>query len=69
MYQAYECLICKTVFIIPIEDVERMQEKGKYIACNFGHKKVKKLGKYNNILECMQQYSYARENGRMKQKR
>lgn len=68
MYMTFECLICKTIFIIPMEDVDRMKNKGKYIACNFGHRNIREIGKYDNIRECMQQRSYSRIEGRLKQK-
>ena len=55
MYVAYKCLVCKTEFIIPSEHVIRMELAGKYIACNFGHKNIKKIDKYADLKECMQQ--------------
>lgn len=55
MYIAYKCKVCNTFFIIPTEDVERMELARKYIACNFGHKNIKKIKKYDDLLECMQQ--------------
>lgn len=57
MYVAYKCTNkdCGVTFIIPSNDVERMELAGKYIACNFGHKFPKKIGKYDDLLECMRQ--------------
>ena len=55
MYLCYKCNVCKIVFIIPVEDVQRMEKEGKYIACNFGHKNIKKVGKYEDLKECREQ--------------
>lgn len=67
MYMAYQCRQCGTVFIIPTEYIERMEKQKRYIACNFGHRNIEKLDKYDNLKECMQERSYKRENRRIKQ--
>ena len=60
IYISYECLICKTVFIIPIEFVEMMEAKGKYVACNFGHRNIRRLDRYGNIKAAMCQDRYGK---------
>lgn len=67
MYIAYRCLKCGTVFIIPTEYVERMEKQKRYIACNFGHKEIEELDKYDSIKECMDNSVYVREGRRMRQ--
>lgn len=67
MYIAYRCLVCKMTFIIPTEDVERIEKSGRYIACNAGHKRIKELGKYDDLKQCMDNHVYKRERGSIKQ--
>lgn len=68
MYTCYKCNICKIIFIIPTEDVERMEKEGKYIACNFGHKNIVLLNKYDDLRQCMEeQHIYKRDKGSIKQ--
>lgn len=67
MYIAYKCKICGIVFIIPTEDIEKMEKQKRYIACNFGHKQIERLGKYDSLKECMDSHVYVREGGRVRQ--
>lgn len=67
MYMAYKCLKCGTVFMIPTEDIRRMEILGRYIACPFGHKSIKKLDKYDDLKECMDNHVYVRDKRRMRQ--
>ena len=67
MYISYECNKCKTVFIMPTYDIERMERGGRYMTCPFGHRHIELLDKYDNLLECMNHRAYKRINGRIKQ--
>ena len=68
MYITYECLDCKCIFIIPTACKERMEAKGKYIACNFGHRRVRVLDRYGNIKEAMSHDCYNKVKGRVVQR-
>lgn len=67
MYIAYRCKQCESVFIIPIEDIEKMEKQKRYLSCPFGHKKIGKLDKYDSLKECMDNHVYVREGRRMRQ--
>lgn len=70
----YQCQQCKKTFMLPFSDVKHSEEESKYITCPFhgSHRDISVIGKidrYGEIKSCMQHESYAREKGRMKQKR
>lgn len=67
MYKAYRCKKCRTVFIIPADDINRIERQGRYIACPFGHKEIAEEDKYDSLRECMDNHVYVREKGRMRQ--
>lgn len=67
MYICYECLVCKTVFIIPKIHVERMEKQNRYISCNFGHRQIRKLDKYDDLRECMDNHVYVKDGRRIRQ--
>lgn len=68
MYIAYRCKRCGVVFIIPTEDVKRMEKQKRYITCPFGHKEISILNKYDDLIKCMEdQHIYKRERGAIKQ--
>lgn len=54
-YIMYQCCKCKTTFIIPIEDMKRMELSGRTIACVFGHRSIRRVGKYGDLKECREQ--------------
>lgn len=68
MYQAFKCKKCGTEMIIPTYQLKNMEEKGRYIACPFGHQHLEKLDRYDSLKECMKQDSYSKENGKVKQR-
>lgn len=55
MYVAFKCNVCNMTFIIPTEDIDKMNKANRYISCNAGHKSISKIGKYDDILECFKQ--------------
>lgn len=66
-YIVYECCICKLIFAIPLECLNRPEDKKKYLACNYGHKKIKQVGEYDGIKQCMDNHVYKRSGGAIKQ--
>ena len=66
-YVVYECMICRLVFAIPLEYLNRPEDKMRYLACNYGHKKIKPIGEYDSIKECMSNHVYKRDKGVIKQ--
>lgn len=66
-YVVYECMICKLVFAIPLEHLRIAEDKGRYLACNFGHKQIKILNEYDSLKECMSNHVYKRDKGVIKQ--
>lgn len=63
-YKVYRCCICNTIFIIPAEYIKTT---GRYLACPYGHRKIKTSGAYDSLKECMDSHVYVRESGRMRQ--
>ena len=57
MYIAYNCKNCKTIFIIPTEDLHRMEKGNRVLACPFGHRDIEVVDKYGDLIECMKQRS------------
>ena len=68
MYVAYVCLICGCEFAISTEGLKCAEIAGKYIACNFGHTHIKRIGRFDSLKRCMQeQDTYKRTHGVVKQ--
>lgn len=66
----YRCKICNKHFILDKEEVQLNLDKGNYLCCPFrGHRDIVVAGSYDSVGECMEHISFAREGGRMKQKR
>lgn len=57
----------QVIFAIPIECLNRPEDKRRYLACNYGHRKVKKIGEYDGLKECMDNHVYKRDKGTIKQ--
>ena len=66
-YIVYECKICGLIFAIPLEHLRATENKDRYLACNFGHKQIKKLDEYDGIKECMDNSVYKRVHGAIRQ--
>ncbi|WP_312906831.1 hypothetical protein [Tissierella praeacuta] len=67
-YIVYRCKICGKSFILLSEEVKFNEKQGNYISCPFkGHKNIVVTGAYDSIKECMQERSYRRDRGKMKQ--
>lgn len=56
MYVAYYCSKCRTEFVLLVEQVKEMEDKGRYVACPFGHKNsLLKLNKHDGLRDCFNQ--------------
>ncbi|MDR7856321.1 hypothetical protein [Tissierella sp.] len=67
-YITYRCKICGCSFILLAEETKHNEDKGNYISCPFkGHKNIVVTGAYDSVKECMQERSYKRERGSIKQ--
>ncbi|WP_125153114.1 hypothetical protein [Clostridium rectalis] len=66
VYSSFVCKICKKEFILLTEEVETL--KG-YLVCPYcSSRRVKKEKIADNLKECMQQRSYKRIKGALRQK-
>lgn len=60
MYVCYKCNKCGLEFIIPIFYVKKMEAENRYIACNFGHRNIREIGRYEGIKDCFKQDIYGK---------
>lgn len=68
MYVSYICNVCNISFTIPKADLERMATSGRYITCNFGHRNIRIIDRYEVSEQDMKHDSYIRKRGRVIQK-
>ena len=68
MYIAYKCKKCGLEMIVPTYQIKELEDKGRYIACMFGHKHLEAIDRYDSLQECMQHDSYIKDNGKVKQR-
>lgn len=67
-YIVYKCRICNKIFILLADETKHNESKGNYLSCPFkGHEDIVVTGAYENLKECMQERSYKRDRGKMKQ--
>ncbi|MBU5311897.1 hypothetical protein KQI38_07630 [Tissierella carlieri] len=68
-YIVYKCLNCNKSFILLASEVKHDAEEDQYITCPYHgkHRKIVVTGAYDSIKECMQERSYKRNKGKMKQ--
>ena len=69
----YKCQICKKHFILLESEVEHSERESKFITCPYygKHKDITVIGKidrYGEIHKCMEQRSYRKEAGVIKQR-
>jgi DNA-directed RNA polymerase subunit RPC12/RpoP len=68
IYTSYECRTCRKEFILLTEDVDQVS-KGRYVACTYcSSKRVDKAKSTDDLRECMQERSYKRVKGALRQK-
>lgn len=66
IYTSYKCCTCRKEFVLLSEDIESL--KG-YLVCPYCcSRKVKKENISDNLKECMQERSYVRVKGAIRQK-
>ena len=68
----YKCNICGRNFILFSNQLKYSEEEGRYIACTYfaGHRDITVIGqinRYGEINKCMQNRSYRKERGKIKQ--
>ncbi|MBX4266557.1 hypothetical protein [Clostridium estertheticum] len=67
MYTSYKCKTCKLEFVLLSEDVAKMA-KDRFLACPYCNSKRVTIDKAtDSVRECMQESSYRRRNGVIKQ--
>lgn len=68
-YIVYECKVCGLIIIFDREQLEIAiaENKDRYLSCNLGHRKIKKLNEYDSIKECMDNHVWKRVKGKIKQ--
>ena len=66
IYSSYRCSSCSREFVLLTEEVER---KEGYLVCPFcSSKKIKKENVADSLKECMQERSYKRVKGALRQR-
>ncbi|AKN32396.1 Zn-finger containing protein [Clostridium carboxidivorans P7] len=69
IYTSYRCRTCKKEFVLLTDDVDNMAN-GRYLTCPYcNSKRVVKEKASDSLKECMQERSYRRVNGAIKQVR
>lgn len=70
-YIVYKCKICNKHTILLGEEVNHSENESKYITCGHDgrHKRLIVTGAYDSLKECMNERSYRRDRGSLKQKR
>ena len=70
-YIVYRCKVCHKYTILISEEVNHSEEAGKYMTCGHDgrHKKLSVAGAYDNLKECMDNYSYVKVAGRIRQRK
>lgn len=67
-YIVYKCKICKSTFILLAHEAKHNEDRGNYLSCPFkGHRDIIVTGAYDDLKECMQERSYKRDKGKVKQ--
>lgn len=67
IYTSYKCRTCKKEFVLLSEDVDKMA-KDRYLACPYcNSKRVEKENATDSLKECMQERSYRKVHGVIKQ--
>lgn len=68
-YIIYKCRVCNRGFILFSNDVRHTEEESKFITCPYHgkHKDIIVVGAYEGIGECMDNHSYKRVNGKIRQ--
>lgn len=51
----YECRTCGFIFEIPEDGLRKAEVLHRFIACPLGHRGVKKIDKFGDLRECMNQ--------------
>ena len=69
IYTSYGCPVCKRQLVLLTEEVNNMS-KDKYLACPYcGCRHIKKQSANDSLKECMQESSYRRVHGSLRQVR
>lgn len=69
MYTSYVCTGCKRQLVLITEELESMS-KDKYLACPYcGCRHIKKQSANDSLKECMNESSYRRVHGAVRQVR
>lgn len=67
IYTSYECRICRKEFVLLTEDTERLPVN-RYITCPYCNSRhIRKQRATDNLRECMQERSYRRVHGSIRQ--
>ena len=72
-YIIYRCKVCGKTFQLRVKDIKDNEINGMYLSCPFDgrHDTISKIGeidRYGQIHKCMNQDSYERVEGRIKQR-
>lgn len=68
IYTSYKCKSCRKEFVLLTEDVESMVA-GRYLTCPYcSSKHIVKEGEADGVKDCMQERSYKRVKGALRQK-
>lgn len=66
IYTSYKCCTCRKEFVLLSEDIENLK---RYLVCPYcSSRKVKREKMADNLRECMQERSYIRVKGAIRQK-
>ena len=68
IYSSYICCSCRKEFVLLTEDVQSM-DRNRYLVCPYcSSQKIRKQHMADNLKECMQERSYKRVNGAIRQR-
>lgn len=69
IYTSYKCKICKKEFVLLTEEIQEQAKSNRYLVCPYcSSKRVKKENIADSLKECMQERSYKRVHGALRQK-
>ncbi|GAA0735623.1 hypothetical protein [Clostridium oceanicum] len=68
IYTSYRCRTCKNEFVVLTEEVEQQAKRNRYLVCPYcSSRRVSKEKIADSLKECMQERSYRRVKGAIRQ--
>lgn len=68
-YILYKCQNCNSEVILITDSLINANKNNRYVTCNYcSSKKLRLEGKYNSLKQCMEERSYKRIHGAIRQR-